>query len=156
MSPLTPPLPSPGSLIPSAGPSVLWVTITHIHVTPGPFLPCPGPGAAGDAFVGRGGQRLPGLGAPAVSPPPGWTMGRFVREGTGSGKQSSSHFQVQRDERSGEERGSPAVRPAERLGDAVGCAGGWGWAICAVTSLGPRAAATPGHALLRTGFDRFC
>lgn len=86
----TPSLPVLGRLIPSGGPSVLWVTITHIHVTLAPSLPWPGPGAAGDAFVGRGGQRLPGLGAPAVSPPPGWTMGRFVREGTGSGKQSVS------------------------------------------------------------------
>lgn len=50
-----PPHPSPslsglGRLIPSAGPSMLWVTITHIHVTPGPLPPLPRAGGSRRCF----------------------------------------------------------------------------------------------------------
>lgn len=89
---------------------MLPVTIAHIHHHPAPSLACFRPGVGEDAFVGL--DTVGSVSRPLCSVS-GMDNGELCasagprssgfEEGLGSGKQFLSYFQVQRDERNGEE-----------------------------------------------------
>lgn len=135
---MSPPHPSPslsglGRLIPSAGPSMLWVTITHIHVTPGPLPPLPRAGGSRRCFcwprwaaparpLSSGRLSAPGMDNGALC-----ASARPRRAGPGMGLAAErrvsllSRFKGMR----GREA-NPAVCPGERVGLCVlawGCGG---------------------------------